>query len=92
MEKSDRLIELLEILKRAECIFIEQWKILYKEDEIDMEDIFSIFYKGSNNCEIQVKKLTNKKRPCQKKYGRYTLAMRRIGQFYGLSFSVKSNL
>ena len=57
MEKSDRLIELLEILKRAECIFIEQWKILYKEDEIDMEDIFSIFYKGSNDCEIQVKRL-----------------------------------
>lgn len=49
--------DLREILKRAECIFIEQWKILYKEDEIDMEDIFSIFYKGSNNCEIQVKKL-----------------------------------
>ena len=57
LEKSDRLIELLEILKRAECIFIEQWKILYKEDEIDMEDIFSIFYKGSNDCEIQVKRL-----------------------------------
>ena len=61
MEKSDRLIELLEILKRAECIFIEQWKILYKEDEIDMEDIFSIFYKGSNDCEIQVKRLIIKK-------------------------------
>lgn len=41
MERSDRLIELLEILKRAECIFIEQWKILYKEDEVDMGDIFN---------------------------------------------------
>lgn len=45
MERSDRLIELLEILKRAECIFIEQWKILYKEDEVDMGDIFNIFYR-----------------------------------------------
>lgn len=50
MEKSDRLIELLEILKRAECIFVEQWKILYKEDEIDMEDsschniVFNVIY------------------------------------------------
>lgn len=57
MEKSDRLIELLEILKRAECIFIEQWKILYKEDEVDMGDIFNIFYRGSNDCEIQIKRL-----------------------------------
>lgn len=57
MEKSDRLVELLEILKRAECIFIEQWKILYKEDEVDMGDIFNIFYRGSNDCEIQIKRL-----------------------------------
>ena len=71
MEKSDRLIELLEILKRAECIFIEQWKILYKEDEIDMEDIFSIFYKGSNDCEIQVKRLIIKKEVIEDEQGSY---------------------
>lgn len=31
---------------------------------------------------IEKEKWTNKKRPCQKKYGRYTLAMRQIDFLY----------
>lgn len=30
---------------------------MYKEDEVDMGDIFNIFYRGSNDCEIQIKRL-----------------------------------
>lgn len=42
---------------------------------------------------IEKEKWTNKTRPCQKKHGRYTLEVRKIGQFYGsYYFSEKSNL
>ena len=42
MEKSDRLVELLEILKRAECIFIEQSKSYIKRMRLTWK-IFSAY-------------------------------------------------